>query len=274
MTYKDFLNKNVMVAQTKGKEKEAIKMLILETLNLSPTEFYLALEKEIENPEPLQALVDKYLYENIPVQYIIGYTFFYGLKFKVNNNVLIPRFDTEILVKEVLDYVGNNKYKIVDIGTGSGCIAITLKKYLKNCEIKAIDISKEALEVAKENAVLNSVEVDFFENDLLEGVNETYDIIVSNPPYISKSDCVDKLVVDNEPHLALFAENDGMYYYEKILEMSKKNLSSSGSIFFEIGYNQREKIMPIIKKHFPLSKVKIVKDLNKNDRVVIIYNDF
>ena len=187
---------------------------------------------------------------------------------------MIPRFDTEILVKEVLDYVGNNKYKIVDIGTGSGCIAITLKKYLKNCEIKAIDISKEALEVAKENAVLNSVEVDFFENDLLEGVNETYDIIVSNPPYISKSDCVDKLVVDNEPHLALFAENDGMYYYEKILEMSKKNLSSSGSIFFEIGYNQREKIMPIIKKHFPLSKVKIVKDLNKNDRVVIIYNDF
>lgn len=274
MTYKDFLNKNVLIAQTNGKEKEAIKMLMLEALKLSPTEFYFSLEKELEDSDSLQKLVDKYLYDDIPVQYIIGHTFFYGLKFNVNNNVLIPRFDTEVLVNEVLNYVGSKKYRIVDIGTGSGCIAITLKKYLKNCDVYGIDISKEALEVAKENAILNNVEVDFFENNLLEGVDETYDIIVSNPPYISKDDFVDEMVANNEPHLALFAENDGMYYYDKILEMSKKNLSSSGTIFFEIGYNQKEKIIPLIKKYFPFSKIKIVKDLNNNDRVVIIYNDF
>lgn len=274
MTYKDFLNKNVLIAQTKGKEKEAIKMLMLETLKLSSTEFYFSLEKELEDSDYLQTLIDKYLYDDIPVQYIIGHTFFYGLKFNVNNNVLIPRFDTEVLVNEVLNYVGSKKYKIVDIGTGSGCIAITLKKYLKNCDVYGIDISKEALEVAKENAILNNVEVDFFENNLLEGLDETYDVIVSNPPYISKDDFVDEMVANNEPHLALFAENDGMYYYDKILEMSKKNLSSSGTIFFEIGYNQKEKITPLIKKYFPFSKIKIVKDLNNNDRVVIIYNDF
>lgn len=273
MTYKEFLNENFILAKEKNKETEAIKTLFLEIKQINSNEYYACLDKEISVKEEkeIQNIFNKYLFEDLPIQYILGYTYFYGLKFKVNKNVLIPRNDTEILVEEVLKYNFKN-LKLVDIGTGSGCIAIALKKNNPTLEIDAIDISSLAIEVALENAKNNNVSINFIENDLLNNLDSEYDIIVSNPPYIASDDFVEEMVYKNEPHLALFGENEGMYFYDKILFQSLKKLKKGGMVFFEIGYNQKEKITKVIKKYYPLASIKVVKDYNNNDRVVIISN--
>ena len=273
MTYREFLENNHKLASDLKKEKEALKLLFVELKHLSNVSFYDELNKEvsIDEQKKIQELFNKYLYDNIPVQYILGYTYFYGLKFKVTKDVLIPRFDTEVLVENVLKRSFNGAF-VVDIGTGSGCIAIALKKNNSSLNIDAIDISKEALNVAIENAKLNNVNIDFIQNDSLFGIEKKYDIVVSNPPYIAKNDEVDNLVYKNEPHLALFSEDDGMYFYDKILSQSLNNLKKGGIIFFEIGYNQKEKIEKIVKKYYPLANVKVIKDYNNNDRLAIIDN--
>lgn len=272
MTYQEFLNKNIKIAENKNKEKEAVKILLLESLKISATEFYFIKDKEVENFENLQKIIDKYLIEDIPVQYILGYTYFYGLKFFVDENVLIPRFDTEVLVEEVLNHLDRKNLDIVDIGTGSGCIAISIKKHFNDVNVDAIDISSKALNKAIENAEFNDVKINFIENDLLKGIEKKYDVIISNPPYISYDDKISELVYKNEPHSALFAENNGMYFYEEILKESINNLKDQGLIFFEIGYNQRELISELINKYYPKDNFRIIKDLSGNDRVVIIYH--
>lgn len=272
MTYQEFLNKNIKIAENKNKEKEAVKILLLESLKISATEFYFIKDKKVENFENLQKIIDKYLIEDIPVQYILGYTYFYGLKFFVDENVLIPRFDTEVLVEEVLNHLDRKNLDIVDIGTGSGCIAISIKKHFNDVNVDAIDISSKALNKAKENAEFNDVKINFIENDLLKGIEKKYDVIISNPPYISYDDEISELVYKNEPHNALFAENNGMYFYEEILKESINNLKDQGLIFFEIGYNQRELISELINKYYPKDNFRIIKDLSGNDRVVIIYH--
>lgn len=272
MTYQEFLNKNIKIAENKNKEKEAVKIFLLESLKISATEFYFIKDKEVENCENLQKIIDKYLIEDIPVQYILRYTYFYGLKFFVDENVLIPRFDTEVLVEEVLNHLDRKNLDIVDIGTGSGCIAISIKKHFNDVNVDAIDISSKALNKAKENAEFNDVKINFIENDLLKGIDKKYDVIISNPPYISYDDEISELVYKNEPHSALFAENNGMYFYEEILKESINNLKDQGLIFFEIGYNQRELISELINKYYPKDNFRIIKDLSGNDRVVIIYH--
>ena len=154
----------------------------------------------------------KKLEENIPVQYIVGNVNFYGNTLKVNNNVLIPRFETETLIEKTIKY--SKEYlkepiNILDIGTGSGAIAITLKKKL-NCTVDAIDISKKALEVAKENSRLNKVDINFIHSNLFQNINNKYDLIISNPPYISENEQIDEVVKNNEPHIALYAKNNGL----------------------------------------------------------------
>ena len=154
-----------------------------------------------------------------PVQYIVGNVNFYGNEIKVNKNVLIPRFETEELVEYTISYIKKmfkEKINIIDLGTGSGCIAVTLKKKI-NSNVSAIDISKEALEVARENAKKNKVEIDFIQNDMLDNISNKFDVIISNPPYISKNEEIQDIVRKNEPSLALYADNEGLYYYEKII---------------------------------------------------------
>ena len=151
----------------------------------------------------------KELESGIPVQYIVGNTNFYGYDFKVNRNTLIPRFETELLVEKTYNYIkkyfNKDNIKILDIGTGSGCIAITLNKLLNSCDITGIDISSEALEVAKENNISNNTNVKFIESDIFSNISDKYDVIISNPPYISYGDTeVMDIVKNNEPHLALF----------------------------------------------------------------------
>lgn len=215
----------------------------------------------------------KQLEKGMPVQYIIGNVDFYGNIIEVNKNVLIPRFETEQLVEKSINYI--NKYfnspNIIDIGTGSGCIAITLKKEIENATIDALDISKEALKVAQKNATNNNVNINFIEGNILDPLNKKYDIIISNPPYIAPNDKeVMDIVKDYEPHNALYAPNNGLYFYEEIIKNSKRVLNDKFMIAFEIGYKQAADIKKIANKYYPKAKVLIEKDLNNLDRFIFI----
>ena len=205
----------------------------------------------------------------IPVQYIVGNVDFYGSIIEVNENVLIPRFETEELVDRVIKRLkNNNNLDIVDLGTGSGCIAISLAKNL-DCIVDAVDISKEALEVAKKNAINNNTSINFYLGDMLEPLSKKYDVIISNPPYIAYDEEIMNIVKYNEPHIALYADNDGLYYYEKILSKCKNYLKENGLIAFEIGYKQAEKIKKIAYKYLNC-EVEIEQDLQGNDRYMFI----
>lgn len=213
----------------------------------------------------------KQLNQGIPVQYIVGNVDFYGYEFKVNKNVLIPRFETEELVNRTINYI--KQYipnpKIVDLGTGSGCIAITLSKEL-NVSVDAVDISESALEVAKQNNEMNKSKVTFYQGNMLEPLNKKYNVIISNPPYISRNEEIQDLVKNNEPELALYADNDGLYYYEEILKNASNYLEEKYLIAFEIGYLQGEKIQDLALKYLNNINVSIEKDLSEKDRFVFI----
>lgn len=213
----------------------------------------------------------KQLNKGIPVQYIVGNVDFYGYEFKVNKNVLIPRFETEELVNRTIKYIKQHipNPKIVDLGTGSGCIAITLSKEL-NINVDAVDISDKALEVAKQNNEMNKSKVTFYQGNMLEPLNKKYNVIISNPPYISRNEEIQDLVKNNEPELALYADNDGLYYYEEILKNASNYLEEKFIIAFEIGYLQGEKIKDLALKYLNNINVSIEKDLSEKDRFVFI----
>ena len=215
----------------------------------------------------------KELEKGRPVQYIVGNVDFYGINLKVNENVLIPRFETEELVDKIIKYsrVFNSELKIADIGTGSGAIAITLKKKL-NASITATDISESALEIAKENALSNEVEIDFKLGNLLEPLNEKYDILVSNPPYIAYDEEIMDIVKNNEPHLALYAPDNGLYFYDEILKNASNYLKPKALIAFEIGEKQGEALKELSLKYLGV-EAKIEKDLQGRDRFAFIFID-
>ena len=209
------------------------------------------------------------LKKGIPVQYIVGNVDFYGVNLKVNKNVLIPRFETEELVSKVIEYSKDFKNpRIVDIGTGSGAIAITLKKKI-DCEMVATDISHEALEVALENAHFNNVDIEFKEGNLLEPLSGKFDIIVSNPPYIAYDEEIMDIVKNNEPHIALYADNNGLYYYEEILKNIKPYLKENYLIAFEIGESEGESLRKLAKKYLNKDAI-IERDMQGRDRFVFI----
>lgn len=217
----------------------------------------------------------KKLEDGEPVQYIVGDIDFYGYNFLVNKNVLIPRFETEELVNRTIkytsEYLDKNNLDIIDLGTGSGCIAITLNKEL-HCNVDAVDISVDALEVARQNNSKNEANVNFIEGDMLENISKKYDVIISNPPYIAYDEKIDDIVKNNEPHLALYASNKGLYFYDKILDKARKCVKEKSLIAFEIGYTQGNDIIDLCYKYFPRGKAWIEKDLQEKDRFVFIYN--
>lgn len=209
-----------------------------------------------------------------PVQYIVGNVDFYGYNFDVNKNVLIPRFETEQLVEETIKLIKkffDKKIDIVDIGTGSGCIAITLKKQI-DCNMDAVDISSDALEVAKNNAIKNNVLVNFIEGDMLKSLNKKYDVIISNPPYISYDEEIMDIVKNNEPSIALYAKNNGLYYYEEIIKNSKNFLKEKNILAFEIGYLQGDYLKDYAFKYFKDANIVVKKDLSGRDRFLFIIN--
>ena len=209
-----------------------------------------------------------------PVQYIVGNVDFYGNKLYVNKNVLIPRFETEELVDNTIKLVEkkfNGKVNILDIGTGSGAIAISLKKNLDS-NVVATDISKEALEVAKNNAKYNDVDISFINTNLFDNINDKFDVVISNPPYIAYDEEIEDIIKNNEPNLALYADNDGLYYYEEILKNIKKILNNKYLICFEIGMNQGEKLKELANKYLSNYNIEVKKDMQNRDRMVFIYN--
>ena len=214
----------------------------------------------------------KKLEEGKPVQYIVGNVDFYDINLLVNKNVLIPRFETEYLVEKTINYAKKLKepLDILDIGTGSGAIAITLAKHL-NSKVIATDISEKALEIAQKNAKRNNTKINFKQSDILKNVKGKFDIIISNPPYISKDETIDPLVKNNEPSLALYADNKGLYFYEEILKNIKPYLKEKSIIAFEIGYTQSEDITKIAQKYLPKAKIITEKDLTHKNRYIFIF---
>lgn len=209
-----------------------------------------------------------------PYAYIVGEKEFMKLKFKVNKHTLIPREDTEILVQKAINIVGHmvhhhKQIKILDMCTGTGCIAISLAKYIQNAEVDAVDISEEALFVAKQNAELNNVRINFIHSDLFENVKDKYDMIVSNPPYII-ADEIKKLQkeVQKEPIIALDGGIDGLDYYKEISKKAINYLKKDGDLLFEIGFDQGQAVSKILEND-GYSNIEIIKDLSENDRVII-----
>lgn len=255
-------------------EIEAVYFLIEEIMNISKSELIMKMNHEIESDKEKKLIkaIDEYIYNNKPVQYIIGHTYFYGNKFLVSENVLIPRFDTEVVIEKAIEEIKrtfkDESIRIVDVGTGSGCIAITLFKELNNVIVDAIDISSAALNVAKKNASLLNCDIHFIENDMLKGLNFKYDVIISNPPYIDEIEDIMDLVRNNEPKLALFSADNGLYHYKTIIDQSLVNLKENGIIIFEIPDNKCDKISEYASKYY--NDIKVYKDYNNQRRVMII----
>ncbi|WP_367771653.1 peptide chain release factor N(5)-glutamine methyltransferase [Flavobacterium sp. WC2421] len=211
----------------------------------------------------------------IPVQYLLGKTSFYGLDFEVNENVLIPRSETEELVEWIIETqklkVENQKIKILDIGTGSGCIAISLAKNIPDAQVFAIDVSEKALATAKKNAIENKVDVTFIHQNILEteDLGQQFDIIVSNPPYVRNLEKLEikKNVLDNEPHLALFVDDtDALIFYKKIAELAQKNLTQNGLLYFEINQYLGKEMIELLQE-LNFKNIELRKDIYGNDRM-------
>jgi release factor glutamine methyltransferase len=216
------------------------------------------------------------LQQEKPIQYITGETWFYGLRFEVNENTLIPRPETEELVEWIIESqkskVQSQKLEILDIGTGSGCIPISLKANLPQANVSAIDVSEQALEVAKINAVSNNVEVNFIQANILEveDLNQHFDVIVSNPPYVRNLEKqeIKKNVLDYEPHLALFVEDtDALLFYRKIAQLALKNLSPNGLLFFEINQYLGNETVDLL-ENLGFKNIELKKDIYGNDRMI------
>ena len=224
-----------------------------------------ALDEKIENE--LKIINDK-INEGYPLQYAIGKWNFYGLDLLVDKRALIPRYETEILVDLIINDNSNNK-KILDIGTGSGAISLAISKNLKDSKIIGVDISKKAIDLANENKIkLNINNVEFKESDIFSNIDEKFDIIVSNPPYINKKDFekLDKKLY-YEPQNALYGGEDGLYFYKKIIKNSKNFLNKNGKIYLEIGYDQKDSISDLLEE-YGYKQIKSYKDFNDFDRII------
>lgn len=275
MTIKEALNKGTFMLKNNNIETPKLKARLLLQFTLNKTREYLIIYDNESISQDKEVLYFKYidkLIQGIPLQYITNTQEFMKMSFFVNDNVLIPQPDTEILVEETIKIAKNiKKPTILDLCTGSGAIAVSLKKYLQDSIVYASDISPKALEVAKRNAKNNNVEVNFFESDLFENLpNIKFDIIVSNPPYIKKDviKTLDK-EVQNEPKLALDGGIDGLDFYRKIVNDGYHYLKYNSYLCLEIGYNQKEEVMEIIKNERKYINTYCLKDLYDNNRVIV-----
>ena len=267
--FKDFEEKLI----AKGEEAESLSFVYRSLKNLSFTDFVFAFQHEASEEESkfLEEIYTK-LANHIPAQYIIGHAEFFGMQLKVDERVLIPRPETEELVELILAENPEENLKVLDIGTGSGAIALALAKNRPDWTITASDISQDALDLAMENAKNQGLTLSFIKSDCFSEISSKYDIIVSNPPYISRVDEaeVGLNVLHSEPHLALFADEDGLAIYRRIAEESKDYLNDGGKIYLEIGYKQGQSVPVLFKENFPEKRVRTLKDQFGQDRMVVI----
>lgn len=272
MKYREAMQEGEKILQEAGivDAKNDAWLLLAMVCKVDHTYYYMHMEEELmpEQQDEYRVVIRKRA-EHVPLQYITGEQEFMGLPFKVNSNVLIPRQDTETLVEEALKVIRPGM-KVLDMCTGSGCILISILKNVLNVEGVGCDISKQALIVAKENAKLNNVVATFERSDLFDHVTETFDVIVSNPPYIRTEEIATLMpeVCQFEPVGALDGKEDGLFFYRKMIAESSKYLNPNGVILFEIGYDQGQDVSLMLKEA-GYQDVQIVKDLAQNDRVVI-----
>ena len=256
-----------------GEEAESLSFVYRSLKNLSFTDFVFALQQEVtEEEEVFVKGIFQQLAAHKPAQYIIGQADFYGMQLKVDERVLIPRPETEELVELILDENHEENLSVLDIGTGSGAIALVLSKNRPDWSVTAADISQEALELARENAKNQNLQIFLKKSDCFTEISEKYDIIVSNPPYISREDEseVGSNVLHSEPHLALFADEDGLAIYRRIAEDAKDYLKDGGKIYLEIGYKQGQSVPDLFRKHLPGKRVRTLKDQFGQDRMVVV----
>lgn len=258
---------------TQGEEAESLSFVYRSLKNLSFTDFIFAIQQVITPDEKeFVESIYKQLVAHVPAQYIIGHAEFYGMELKVDERVLIPRPETEELVELILTENAKPNQSVLDIGTGSGAIALALAKNRPDWLVTASDISPDALNLASENASLQDLKISFKKSDCFEEIAENYDIIVSNPPYISRADEseVGLNVLHSEPHLALFAEEDGLAIYRKIAQEAKNHLREGGKIYLEIGYKQGHSVPALFRKYLPEKRVRTLKDQFGQDRMVVV----
>lgn len=278
MKLQALIQKAQALAIEKDKEESAVILLLEHVTSLKTNQLFLRMQEEVEEKieQDFWVLFKKYLDENIPVQYLVGYSCFYGYDFIVNEHVLIPRFETEELVENILyrydQYYKGQTVDVCDLATGSGCIGISLALEEKHMRVVATDISSEALEVARENNVKLGADVTFLKGDMLEPLQgRRFDIFVSNPPYIPEDEPVMSLVKENEPNLALFGGKDGMKFYRIILSGIKPFLKDRAILCFEHGYDKKEEMLKLAAQYFEDARVEVLKDLEGKDRMTFIY---
>lgn len=257
----------------KGEEAESLSFVYRSLKDLTFTDFVFALQQEVtEEEEVFVKGIFQQLAAHKPAQYIIGQVDFYGMQLKVDERVLIPRPETEELVEFILAENPDTNLSVLDIGTGSGAIALALAKNRPDWSVTAADISQDALDVASENAKNQNLQIFLKKSDCFTEISEKYDIIVSNPPYISREDEseVGLNVLYSEPHLALFADEDGLAIYRRIAEDAKDYLKYGGKIYLEIGYKQGQSVPELFRKHLPEKRVRTLKDQFGQDRMVVV----
>ena len=277
-TYNQLLHKYRKDFKEKDISLQTLKLFLFELCNEKDVDLYVKLDEEAlpEIEEEFERGIPRLLKEE-PLNYVLGYSYFFGYKMIVNDGVLIPRYETEELVGFILGeidlYKPEGEIVLADIGTGSGAIAIALKKEEERLKVYASDISREALDVAKINASNNDADITFLEGSMLEPLKERdirLDILVSNPPYIPSVEKIEDSVYDYEPHVALFGGEDGLKFYREIFENAKDVLKEKGMLFFEIGYDQAERLTALAKTYFPDGVITVKKDINGKDRMLEI----
>ena len=277
MNRRQAIIKACLLLRRQGKEESLARFLLMYILDESPHLFSNNLSEQMskEIEDKYFSLIEKHIKEDTPLSHLVGFEYFYDRKYKVTKDVLSPRMETEELIYKVIEYVkasNKNKFKILDLCTGSGIIAITLKKELEQVSVDVIasDISEEAIEVAKENAQSHDATIKFIKSDIFNNIDNKFDIIVSNPPYIDRKDEVTMQdnVLKYDPHLALFAEEEGMYFYRKIIEQANDYLNENGVMFFEIGYDQKDKIIKLADMNG--FSAEVYRDINGRDRMAFL----
>lgn len=278
-SYRNVLRQAQKRLVEKGRSEQTALLFLLELCNSKAQDLYMMYEEEM--PKAIEeAFVNgiERIAAGVPMQHILGFEWFYGRRFVVSEHVLIPRPETEELVSNVLGtmdefFEDQKELTLIDVGTGSGAIAISLKAEEPQLHVYASDISEDAIEVAKQNAKNNEVDVTFFVGDMLQPFIDQglkVDILVSNPPYIKADEVLEDTVVDFEPHVALFGGNDGLFFYRIILENAHKVIKKDAIIAFEMGYDLGDSLSTLAKEFFPNAKIEVVKDLYENDRMLII----
>ena len=280
MILRELIRQSEAMLDEKDKDCNVAKVLFYHLAHKEPHQLYLMMDEEVDEEllKQFQDGMQRYM-NGEPIQYINGKENFFSRDFIVNENVLIPRYETEELVENILykidDYFDDySSIDLCDVGTGSGAIAITLALEEPKLNVVATDISEEALEVAKANASELDAQVTFYQGDMLEPLidrQQKFDIFVSNPPYIPQDQEIESVVKDNEPHVALLGGNDGLYYYRKIFKDVRHVIKDRALLAFEMGFDQRELMSQAVEQYFPGIPYEIIKDINGKDRMLFIY---